>query len=157
MRRRVEDADCLAVAEILSVPQGEVKRAVASFFGIIVSGAKSLPFNNVRKIYTRNAFNEYAFAVNIPSIGRVGPVYSRYLRWRANEAKQIEQEPRSNYRHGVTQSEIENMAGEILAGMTPAPLVRKRGNELYHRVWLVGEDGKRLARQVILKKEEKDV
>lgn len=44
------------------------------------------------------------------------------------------------------------MASDILSGKTPEPVRKiKRNTELYDRVWLVGQDGKKLARQVIPK------
>lgn len=89
---------------------------------------------------------------NIPSIGRLGPSYTRYLKWRGNEAQQIEQKRRSSYRIGLSQDDIEHIAAEILAGRTPTSVQQKKGNELYNRVWMMGKEGKKQARQVIPKK-----
>lgn len=153
-RNRLEDADFSAVAQELNVPVTEVRRAVYSFFGEIVVEARALPFNTEKKIFSKGVFDQFLQAWNLPFIGRIGPVYSRYLKWRSNEAKNIIQEPRSNYRSRITQDEIENMADDILSGRTPSPVRKKRGNEMYNRVWLVGQGGKRLARQVIPKQNE---
>ena len=81
--------------------------------------------------------------------------YSRYLKWRANSSKSVEQESRSVYRKQVTREDIEKMASDILAGKPIEKPERKNGSEFYKRVWLVGTEGKRLARQVI--KKEKNV
>ena len=143
-----------AIAEELGLSVGEVKRAVVSFFDEIAAEAASLPFNNARKIFSREKFNTFAFVKNLPYIGRIGPSYNRYLKWRANESKGLSQESRSAYRDIVSQDDIENMAGDILSGRTPLPLRKTKGNEMYNRVWLVGQDGKKLARQVIRKKPE---
>ena len=145
--------DYRKIACTLGISEGQVASVVESYFGSILSDARKLPFNNARKIYDKKAFESYAPVVNIPHIGRIGPVYSRYLTWRANEAKHIEQRPREHYRSGFTRGEIETIASEILAGRIPS-LKKKRGNEMYNRVWLVGQDGKKLARQVIPKNDE---
>ena len=132
-------------------------KAVNSFFGSIAKYAASLPFNDERRIYGYDAFEEFVEVVNIPHVGRFGPVYSRYLKWRCNEAKALDQVPRSAYRKRISQDEIENMADEILSGRTPSPLKKKKPTELYNRVWMIGTDGKRMARQVIPKKKREDV
>lgn len=152
-RNRIEDANCLSIAKELNIPVGEVKKAISSFFGDIVREARSLPFSNATRIYTREKFDELARVWNIPSIGRIGPAYSRYLKWRGNESKKIEQKQRSDYRSRLTQDDIEAIAGDVLSGKTPS-FEKRKGNEMYNRVWLVGQDGKKLARQVIPKNQE---
>lgn len=152
-RNKIEEAGFLRVSEEVGVPVSEVARAVRSFFDAIASEAKSLPFDRRNRIYSKRKFEEYVNARNIPYIGRLGPVYSRYLKWRENESRELPQKPRSGYRKRITQDDIENIADAILSG-NPVPEIRKRkGSEMYERVWLVGIDGKRMARQVI----EKDV
>lgn len=153
-RNRLDEEDVESIAEELSVPVTEVRRAIHSFFGIINDAARSLPFDDRRKIFSREKFEEYSAVWNIPSIGRIGPVYSRYLKWRGNEAKRISQDYRSNYRKRITQDDIEHMAGDILSGKTPSPVIKKKGSELYERIWLVGKNKKKLARQVIPKEKE---
>ena len=130
----------------------EVKRIVASFFSIVFTDARSLPFDNPKRIFSKEKFDEYVKVRHIPSIGRIGPVYSNYLKWRANESQQIDMAPRSLYRRRRTQSDIESIAAALLSGQAPPPMEKKKGNEMYHRVWLVGQDGKKSARQVIPKK-----
>ena len=154
MRNKVEEYDMRAIAEELGVAPAEVKRAVMSFFGEISGYSRSLPFNNRQRIYSKQKFEEFVSVWNIPGIGRIGPVYSRYLKWRENESRSIIQEQRSNYRNRISQDDIEHMADEVLSGRTPSPLRKKKGNEMYNRVWLVGTDGKRLARQVIPKEQD---
>lgn len=153
-RNKLEEADFRAVAEELDVPLEEVRRAVHSFFGEIVGESRALPFDTEKKIYSKESFEQKVKVWNIPFMGRIGPVYSRYLKWRGNESKNLIQEPRSNYRSRITQDDIEHMAEDILSGRTPSPVVKKKGSEMYNRVWLVGQDGKKLARQVIPKKEQ---
>ena len=152
-RNRLESAEYRRIANELGVPVTEVRRAVQSFFGIIVKEARSLPLDNERKIFTKDKFKEYECVHNIPSVGRLGPIYSRYLKWRSNEAKVIGQENRSAYRSRRTQDDIEHMAEEILSGRTPS-ITKRKNSEMFERVWLVGQDGKRSARQVIPKKVE---
>ena len=137
-----------------NVSEEEVKRILVSFFSIFLGDARSLPFDNPRKIFSKDKFEEFVKVRNIPYIGRIGPVYSRYLKWRANVSEQLDMAPRSSYRSGVTQNDIENIADAILSGSTPPPLRKRKGKEMFERVWLVGQDGKKSARQVIPKKEE---
>ena len=151
-RNREEYQRYRRVAATTNVSEEEVKRILASFFLIVLADARSLPFDNPRKIFSKDKFEEFIKVRHIPFIGRIGPVYSNYLKWRANESQQIEMAPRSSYRSRRTQSDIESTAAAILSGETPPPLNKKRGKEMYELVWLVGQDGKKSARQVIPKK-----
>ena len=152
-RNRIEYARYRRISESYGVPEEEVKRIVTSFFDVILAHARSLPFNTPRRIYSKRKFDEYAGATHIPFIGRLGPVYSRYCKWRENESMGLEQRPRSAYRNGITQGDIEDTAAALLSGQEPPELKRRRGSELFNRVWLVGQDGKKSARQVIPKEE----
>lgn len=153
---RVEDADIKSVSQMLGLPCCEVRRAVHSFFDDIAVRTRRLPFSDTRRIYRREAFDRHLFAVCIPSVGRLGPVYSRYLKWLENEAAMRVQQPRRAYRSRRTTQDIEAMAEDILSGRQVTVPEKRKGNELYERVWIVDADGKRLARQVI-PKNEKDV
>lgn len=154
---RTERRRLKSVAKDVGVSEAEVRKVVNSFFGSIVKYAISLPFNNVRRIYGYDAFEELVEVVNIPGIGRLGPVYSRYLKWRGNEAKMLNQVPRSTFRIRLSQDEIEHIADDILSGKTPSEIKKRKPTELYNRVWLINKNGKRMARQVIPKKQEQDV
>lgn len=156
-KNRTEDADFAEVAKRLGISASEVRRAVRSFFGVIVRDARNLPFDDCSRIYTHDRFDEFVKVTNIPSIGRIGPVYSRYLKWRGNEAKKQVQVKRSDCRARVPQSVIEDMASDILSGKTPAPVFKKKGTEMYNRIWMMGRVGKRLARQVIPKETENGI
>ena len=152
MRKDSKDsARCRILAERYGLTDTEVRKVVDSFFSVLCHDAKSLPFDNPRKIYSCEGFQRFVMVRQIPFIGRLGPVYSKYLKWRANESSLIEMAPRSSYRRRVTQSDIESTAGAILSGQTPPPLRKRKGKEMYERVWLVGQDGKKSARQVIPK------
>lgn len=151
-RDRTEEEMLGLVSDGLDVPLPEVRRAVHSFFSAIFKSARDLPFNDERRIYTKDGFDELSGVWNIPYIGRMGPVYSRYLAWRSNEAKTLEQVSRSRFRKGMTQDEIEHMAEEILAGKTPSPVKKRKVSEMYKRVWMVGKKTRKQARQVIPKK-----
>jgi len=156
-RNKIEDAEFAKIAKQLGVPVSEVRRAVYSFFGIIVREARNLPFDDPTRIYTRERFDDFVKVRNIPSIGRIGPVYSRYLKWRGNEAKNQTQVNRENCRARVSQDEVEHMAADILAGRTPSPVVKPKLSESYKRIWMIGRVGKRLARQAIQKEEENGI
>lgn len=153
-KNRLEDADFQQISKRLGVPVSEVRRAVYSFFGTITREARSLPFNDASRIYTKGRFEDFVKVHNIPSVGRIGPVYSRYLKWRRNEARNQVQVSRNNYRSGISQDEIENMAAEILSGRIPPPVKKKRAIERFNRIWMIGRDGKRMARQVVPKEEQ---
>ena len=152
-RRRLEDADILLVSRNLGVPVEEARRIVHSFFDDIGSRARRLPFADTSRIHKRNSFDKYLFAVNIPYVGRIGPVYSRYLKWLENESGMSGQELRKAHRWRLTKDEVESLAADILSGRTPNIPERKKGNEIYKRIWLVDADRKRLARQVFPKKD----
>ena len=97
MRNRLDEGVYKVIAESNSMDIESVRTIVSSFFGAIVSEARALPFNNERKIYTKAKFDEYVSVTNIPYIGRLGPSYSRYLKWRANAAKETEHKNKEDY------------------------------------------------------------
>jgi hypothetical protein len=153
-RKRIDEAEYRRIADKYGLDASDVRRAVQCFFDVILRESAGLPFDNPRRIYSKEKFQEYAKTRNLPYLGRIGPVYSRYLKWRANESQTMEMAPRSSFRRGITQSEIESTAAAILSGQTPPPINRRKNSELFDRVWLVGQDGKKSARQVIPKKEK---
>lgn len=155
-RNRIDESRYRRIAEELKLPESEVKRAVHSFFGAIIRESRTLPFDNEQRIFTKDKFNEYVKVWNVPFIGRIGPVYSRYLKWRGNESKNTQQAKRSDYRSRLTRDDIEHIAEVILSGGTPNPIVKRKKNELYKSVWIVEQGRKKLARQVI-PKEKQDV
>ena len=144
------------MAENLKVDVSQVRSAVHSFFDQINIYSRHLPLDNPRRIYEREKFRDFEKVWNLPFLGRTGPSYSRYLGWRRNESKGLMQDLRVRHTTRVPQSEIETMAEDILSGRTPSPVKKKKVTELYNRVWLVGKEGKKLARQV-MPKEKKDV
>ena len=150
-RNRNEFAKYRELSKEFGLDESEVKRIVSSYFDTFLDDARALPFDTPKKIYSKDKFESYVKVRNIPYIGRLGPVYSRYLKWRANVSEQLVMAPRSSYRRGVTQSEIESTAAAILSGQTPPQTKRKRNSDMFDRVWLVGQDGKKSARQVIPK------
>ena len=154
-RSKIDEAEYRSIASVLGLSAFEIERAVTSFFSAIVVQADALPFDNVKKIFTWEKFEEYCEPVNIPYIGRIGPAYSRYLKWRRNEAKGLPSGKRSDYRVGLSRGEIEDIAEIILSGGTPQ-IIKKKNSELFNRVWLVGKDGKKSARQVISKEDKEN-
>ena len=152
-RSRIEEAGFLRLSEEVGVPVPEVARAVKSFFDAVANSARRLPFDDRNRIYSREKFDEFVNVANIPYIGRLGPVYSRYLKWRENESKSLPQKPRSGYRSRMTLDDIENIAESILSGNGLPEIRKRKGSDLFERVWLVGKDGKKSARQVIEKQQ----
>lgn len=149
-QNRTDEKLFCEIAERFSVDPAEVKKAVLSFFDSTVLDAKSLPFDDVRKIFSQDKFQSFASVSLVPYIGRIGPVYSRYLKWRRNEATTVQFHSRSMYRNGLTRDDIEHIAGELLSGNAPV-ITKKKNSEMFNRVWLVGLDGKKQAHQVIPK------
>ena len=154
MRDRLNERDYRRVADELGISVGMVRTAVQAYFSAIAGYARTLPLNNAKRIYDRKKFSQFEAVWNIPYIGRIGPLYSRYVKWRSNEAKHISQEPRSNYKSRILQEDIEKAAQAILAGEPMPKLHKTKAKDLYNRVWVVGHEHKRLARQVIPKTEE---
>ena len=152
-RNRIEEAGFLRVSEEFGLSVSEVSRAVKSFFDAIAVEARRLPFDDSRRIYSREKFESMVGVTNIPYIGRLGPVYSRYCRWRENESATLPQKPRSDYRSRMTQDEIEAIAEALLSGNPLPEIKKKKGSDLFERIWFVGKDGKKSARQVLEKTE----
>lgn len=150
-RNKIDEAVYRNLAKKYCIDKTEVRKIVLSFFDQIALEARSLPFDNEHRIYSRQALENASHVASIPFIGRIGPVYSRYLKWRANISQNLELAPREKFRLRLTQDDIENMAASVLAGKTPS-LVRRKNKELFDNIWLVDTDGKKLARQVIKKK-----
>ena len=135
-RNRREYARFRSLSVKYGLEESEVKRIVTSFFEVFGADARSLPFDNPKKIFSKDVFDGKVTVRQIPFVGRLGPVYSNYLK--------------GSYRSGITQNEIENMAVAALSGSAPS-LERRKKSEMFDRVWLVGQDGKKSARQVIPK------
>ena len=143
--------DFIILSKVLSIPMTEIRRAVYSFFDDIVVKADSLPFAVYNKIYKKEPFSTYQFYQNIPSIGRIGTSYSRYLAWKRNESKQVNQTSRCNCSDSYSQEEIEKLADALLHGKSVIKLEKQKHNTMYSKVWIVSANGKKLAKQIIKK------
>ena len=149
---KTDEAVYRRIADDSGLELAEVRKAVLSFFDNIVLESRKLPFDDPTRIYARKKFHEYDIVRCIPYIGRIGTNYNKYLKWRANVADRVEMVLRSEYRMGLSGEEIEKIAKRALAG----EMIEKRGTQEkrkipFKRVWLVGVDGKKQARQVIPK------
>lgn len=138
----------------MGLPEREVRAIVRSFFSEIVAEARRLPFDDVTRIYKKDRFDEMAHISAIPYLGRTGPVWSLYLKWRRKEAEKTERIKRKDCRARLTRGEIEDIAAEVLAGRVPQTIRKRKKNGLYGRVWMIGRDGKRLAKQAFVKEQE---
>lgn len=139
------------MAKLVGRDAADVKRAVESYFSLVKSDSSRLPFDKENRIYSKRKFDSFQTVRCIPSIGRIGPSYTRYLKWRANVAAGIDMAPRSAFVTGYTEEDIEAYAEALLSGGNPEPPKKRKGTEMYKRVWLVGSEGKKQARQVIPK------
>lgn len=149
-KSKTEESAFREIAEVSGLPIADISTIVNSFFGAILSESRSLPFDNPRKIFSKDAFDKYVKVQNIPFLGRFGPNYNRYLKWRTNEANEIDMFVRKKNKK-LTQEEIEALAEIVLNG---GEYVKEKKKQNYKRVWFVGKDGKRLARQAIQKEED---
>ena len=138
------------LADRYDISADEVRRIVVSFFDTLQSEAKSLPFDNDTRIYSKNKFNEYVNVQSIPFVGRIGPVYSRYISWRRNESETLGQQLKSSFKVESRKQKADELAKQILKGHNCS--VEKNGK--YKKIWIVQTDGKKLARQVIPIKNE---
>ena len=154
----VDRSICREVAAEIGLTEKETACIVRSFFTEIVREARRLPFDDGTRIYKNDRFIEIAKAVNLPYLGRTGPVYGKYLKWRRKEAEKTERVKRKDCRAGLTRGEIEDIAAEALAGRVPQIKERKKSKmELYGRVWMIGKDGRKLARQAFVKQTEQPI
>lgn len=160
MRNRIDEKEFARLARELSVDVSVVRSVVHSYFDSLSQQARKLPFNNPRRIFTKNKFSEYEYAQNIPYIGRLGPSYSRYLTWRANEAKNMELAYRRDFKTIYTPEQIESLADKVLHDWNEGdPKIERPENKQtypFKRIWLVGKKGKKQARQVIPNKNVQD-
>lgn len=154
--RRSERNRCRNISDVTAIPQREVMKAVESYFDSIVEKTKALPFNTPKRIYSRGAFAKCSFVVNIPYIGRIGPVYSRYIKWRSSESRDIEMVKRSDVRKEHLRPMIEDAARDALNGkkVDIKPLKERIPRGKYEKVWLVDKDGKRRSARQLIKKIE---
>jgi hypothetical protein len=150
-RNRLEEAEYRRIADDLGLSDIDVRNAVKSYFDLIADDAKTAGLNTARKIYSKSVFETVALprVRCIPSIGRMGPSYNRYLTWRANESKGLDMMLHPGKRNWLSPEEVEIIAKKVLSG--EALPLREKNKTNFHRVWLVGEDGKKQARQVIKK------
>lgn len=144
---------CKKIAESEGVSLREVRKAVSSYFDSVVSIVRRLPYDSPRKIYSRGAFLSNSPVVNIPYIGRIGPVYSLYLKWRKSESRNYDKVPREHVRKINARPIIEEQAKLALAGeKVNLKLLKERiPRGKYGKVWLIDSDGKRkAAKQLII-------
>lgn len=141
------------IARRFGLEAKDVHKIADSFFSVMYNTAKRLPFDDSSRIYSKAVFDKHSFTYMIPYIGRIGPVYSRYLSWRANVAKALDSVPRPARKDALPRQEIERLAELALSGVDIRyeDIVGKRIRDDYKRVWLVSESGRRQARQLIKK------
>lgn len=151
-RRGPLAADVRAVAAATGLPVREVRAAVLSAASALALRVRRLPFASARRIYSPAAFAASSFVALLPGLGRVGPAYSRYVRWRATEASGLELRGRAEARRMWRSLAAEEEAARVLAG-GEADVARLRGRvpaSFARPVWLVGAGGRRLARQSVV-------
>lgn len=156
---KIEEREFRLVSERTGLSVDEIHKVVYSFFGVLVNDARRLPFDNPKKIYNKQAFDSLSAVVHIPYIGRIGPTYNNYIKWRGNVASAFNMLPRPKKKPFLTDEERETLASiligsknietisceQMLADMRKDREPKKDTTN----VWLVGKDAKRLANQII--------
>ena len=145
---------CRQYAESNGLNSNEVVKAIVAYFDDMVIAVRSLPFNNVTRIYTADAVDKLAPVYNIPCLGRIGPIYSLYLKWRREEAKEQETELREVVKRRHLSERIEQAAAMALSGrrVSASFLDDPIPRGMYRKVWIIDANGKRrVARQVYKK------
>jgi hypothetical protein len=146
---------CRAYARSKGLNEVEVQKAIVSFFDDIVVSTRKLPFDNIRRIYTADAVEDKACVYNIPYIGRLGPVYSQYLKWRGDIANDYELVLREDVRGIHLNERIEELAGLALSGhrVTRDMMKDPIPAGMYHKVWIIDKEGRRRAAKQLFKKQ----
>lgn len=145
---------CKSYANGCGLSDAEVAKAVLSYFDDIVYGVRKLPFADFRRIYTADAVASLAPVYNIPFIGRIGPIYSQYTKWRAEDAAELDRVQRKDVRAKHLAERIEEAAVLAMSGhkVSPSMLRNPVPAGEYHRVWLIDANGRRRAARQLFKK-----
>lgn len=154
---RKDRSRCRAISDECAIPEREVAKAVESYFDSIVEKTRRLPFDTPKRIYSREAFRKCSFVVNIPYIGRIGPVYSRYLKWRAAESEGMRMVRRDDVKSDHFRPLVEKAAKDALSGMKvdSSALVGRIPKGRYEKVWIVNPDGSRRSARQLISKDDK--
>lgn len=149
---RTDRDDYMRLADVFGISVTDVSSIVVSYFDTVLGEARSLPFANPRKVFSKDMFDRYGSVHQIPSVGRLGPSYTRYRRWKANESANVGMVNRTYYSERLRKEDIENIADTILSGTIPDIAAIKKGRKgKYNKVWHVGSGGRKLAWQAIKK------
>ena len=138
---------CRAYARANGLSETEVQKAVVSFFDDIVVSTRKLPFNNLKRIYTADALEDKAGVYNIPYIGRLGPMYSLYVKWRGEVAEEYDMVLREDVRDIHLAERIEELAELALSGHKVTRDMMK------DKVWIIDKEGRRKAAKQLFKKQ----
>lgn len=146
---------CRAYARANGISETEVQKAVVSFFDDIVVSTRKLPFDNIKRIYTADAVEDKACVYNIPHIGRLGPMYSQYIKWRADIADEYDMVLREDVRDVHLNGRIEELAALALSGhkVTRDMMKDPIPSGMYHKVWIIDKEGRRRAAKQLFKKQ----
>lgn len=144
--------DFRQIARQTGIEYSKVENALRAYFGEIIWTARKLPFCGRTKIFTSDGFDKYRFVRNIPYIGRIGPIYGRYLKWRAKENSENETVNRKKAKEHYSSPIIEQAMKDILDGKKPdiESLKGRIPKGVYRKVWICSENGKKSARQMIV-------
>lgn len=146
---------CADIATEVGYDTRAIERAVSAYFSVIISDVRRLPFNSHSRIYKPDAFEENGYVVNIPYLGRLGTVYSRYRKWRASVSSENDTVRKEDARSKYFEPLVEEEARKALRGerVNVYRLRERVPSGMYRRVWIMKGNGKRSsARQMIVNK-----
>lgn len=146
-----DEAWCRSYADDSGISVVEIQKAIGSFFDDMLMKIRRLPFNDVRRIYSPAAVEERAPVFNIPFLGRIGPVYSSYLKWRKEEALKEEMELRETVKARYRDERVEEALKLAKEGHKITNVFLREGipSGKYKKVWYIDKGGKRrVAKQV---------
>lgn len=146
---------CAEYAKAQGLDAVEVSKAVISFFDDMVYVTRKLPFNNIRRIYSAEAVSKLAPVFHLPSVGRLGPMYNQYKKWRKEQAGSYVMVSRKDAKRKHRQERIEEAARRALSGKRVSEnfLYDSIPSDRYYKVWLIDAQGKRKAAWQLFKKE----
>lgn len=146
---------CRQYAADSGLDEVEVTKCVQAFFDDIVSTVRKLPFNDISRIYTIAAFEEVAPDFYLPFIGRLGPSYSSYCKWRVECADEEERILRSTAYEKHRAQRVDEAVDMALSGQTiPKNFLRNPiPGGTYRKVWIIDKGGKRKAARQLFKKQ----
>jgi len=141
------------VAGKLGMDARDVAAAVGAWFGAVVAAGRRMPLDRAWRIYSKERLGAMGGVFNVPHVGRIGPSYGKYLRWRADVSRSLSMVGARRAAAVHRAETVESLAAMALRGERIGST--RIGGRLppgrYRRIWMLGAGGRRAARQLIRK------